>query len=590
VNQVNEKNISFSSLRRLLKLVLHYRVRFWLASFFLLVSSGVALIYPQIVRVGIDAGIRDGSIDRLNQLAFALVGIVTVHAFFMWMQYYLLDWLGGRVVVDIRSRVFSCVLSLHPEWFHKRRTGELVGRLSSDVTIVEGVLSDEFGKALRNLVQLIGGLCLSFAISPYLTSILLLAVPPMCIIALSIGAVLRRLSKIYHDSLAEASAQIQEAVGAIETVQCFVREYREARSYRREVMHAFGHAMHLARWFNSFTVILSVAGYAVVACILITGGRYVIAGNMTGGDLTAFFLYSLFFSNGVAGLGELWGALQRALGATERLFAIIDETPDICDPVNPVSLANIRGRVEFKYVHFHYPSRSDQPVLRGLNLSIEPGEIVAIAGHSGAGKSTLISLLLRFYDAIEGAVLLDGVDIRHVSLSDLRRSIAVVAQEPILFSSTIHENIAYGRENATQGEIEAADRDAYAHDFIETLPDGYDTRVGERGVKLSGGQRQRIAIARAILTDPKILILDEATSNLDAESEVLVQKAMARVMREHTTIVISHRLSAMRDADRIVLIEYGRVAQQGRHAELMDRQGSYQRLIKHQFLSAQIGA
>lgn len=304
---MNEKNISFFSLRRLLELVWQYRVRFWLASFFLLVGSGFALIYPHIVRVGIDVGIHDGSIDRLNQLAFAFVGIVAVHAFFMWMQYYLLDWLGGRVVADIRSRVFSRVLSLHAEWFHKRRSGELVGRLASDVTIVEGVLTNEFGKALRNLVQLIGGLCLSFAISPYLTSILLLAVPPMCIIAVSIGAVLRRLSKRYRDSLAAASAQVQEAVGAIETVQLFVREGREARSYRREVMHAFGHAIHLARWFSSFAVILSVAGYAVVAGILMTGGREVIAGNMTGGDLTAFFLYSLIFSNAVAGLGELWG-------------------------------------------------------------------------------------------------------------------------------------------------------------------------------------------------------------------------------------------------------------------------------------------
>jgi ABC-type multidrug transport system fused ATPase/permease subunit len=439
--------------------------------------------------------------------------------------------------------------------------------------------------ALRNGVQLLGGTVLLFVVNWRLTLLMLAVVPPLTIASVYFGRAIRRMSKRVQDELAEASGQVQESIGAIQTVQAFVRESTESAEYKKGVEAAFEQSISLARWRASFFSFVSTAGYIAMAGIIWVGGKAVIDGDLTAGDLTAFILYTAIVATSLAGVASLWGSLQRAAGATERLFAIIDTTPGIRDPENPVELPDGGGAVHFDHVSFHYESRPDKPVLVDVDIDVAPGEVVALVGPSGAGKSTLTALLLRFYDVQEGAVRFEGTDVRELRLSELRRAMAIVAQEPVLFSGTIRDNIAYGAAGVSDDRIEAAARDAHAHDFISGFPDGYATPVGERGVKLSGGQKQRIAIARAIVADPRVLILDEATSNLDSESEALVQEALGRLMEGRTTLVIAHRLSTVQDADRIVVLDEAHVAEQGTHDELMTAGGVYRRLVEHQIIS-----
>jgi ABC transporter fused permease/ATP-binding protein len=578
------KRKRLSQLWRLVLLLRPHRARFVIATIALLLGSGLALSYPQGARYGIDEGIRGGSIERLDQVLLVLIAIFIVHAALVWIRHYLMSWLGERVVADLRRLVFDRILSLPSSWFHERRTGELVGRLASDVTVIEGVVGSELSIALRNIVSLLGGLVLLFVVNAKLTLFMLLLVPPVTLGAVLFGRMIRRMSTKVQDRLAEASGHVQESIGAIQTVQAFVREDREARLYTRGVEAAFEQSVRLARWRASFFSVVSMSGYMSLAAIIWLGGREVIRGELSPGDLTAFLLYTIMIAGSLGSIAGLWGSLQRAAGATHRLFEIIDTTPDIRDPDDPVPLPDRGGALAFDAVHFHYESRPDHEVLGGLDLEISPGEVVALVGPSGAGKSTLTSLVLRFYDPTDGAVRFEGIDVTQLRLTELRRAMAIVAQEPVLFSGTIRDNIAYARDDATDAEVEAAARDAHAHEFIEAFPEGYATLVGERGVKLSGGQRQRVAIARAVLADPRVLILDEATSNLDAESEALVQEAIARLMRGRTTLVIAHRLSTVRDADRIVVLERGEIVEQGRHDELIAAGGVYRRLVEHQVI------
>jgi ABC transporter fused permease/ATP-binding protein len=573
-----------SQLQRLVGLVRPHQVRFAVATAALLIGSGLSLAYPQAVRMAIDLGIRAGSLDWLTNVLGAVVAVFVAHAGLVWVRHYLMSWLGERVVADLRAMVFERILQLPAAWFHERRTGELVGRLASDVTVIEGVVGSELSIALRNLVQLLGGLILLLVVNTRLTLYMLLVVPPLTLGTVAFGRVIRKMSASVQEKLAEASGQVQESVGAIQTVQGFVCEQREATLYRDGVESAFEAALRLARWRASFFSAVSTAGYVAVAAIIWLGGRAVIEGRISAGELTAFMLYTVMIAGSLASVAGLWGSLQRAAGATERLFAIVDTTPEIRSPPDPLPLPDRGGTARFRGVHFHYPSRPDHPVLTGVELEIAAGEVVALVGPSGAGKSTLTSLLLRFYDPVRGAVEFEGVDVRRLDLAELRRALAIVAQEPVLFSGTLRANIAYARPDASSAEIEAAARDARAHEFIVRFPDGYDTVAGERGVKLSGGQRQRIAIARAILANPRLLILDEATSNLDAESEALVQQALARLMRGRTTLVIAHRLSTVRDADRIVVVDGGQVVEEGKHDQLMAANGIYRRLVEHQVI------
>ncbi len=572
---------------RLTALLAPHKARFALALGALLSASLLALVYPWAAREAVDAGIAGGSSERLDRVVGFIVVVFCVHSVLVWVRHYSMSWLGERVVADLRVLVFDRILTLPLGWFHERRTGELVGRLASDVTVVEGVVGTELSMALRNGIQLVGGLVLLFVTDARLTGLMLAVVPPLVLGTMYFGRAIRRMSKGVQDELARVSGHVQESLGAIQTVQAFVRERKEAERYRGGVEAAFQRALSLARWRSSFFSAATLAGYIAIASVAWLGGRALIAGDITPGELTSFFIYTFIVAGSLAELASLWGALQRAAGATDRLFAIIDTVPEIRDPAAPVALPPGGGALRFEQVEFAYPSRPGHPVLRGFDLEVAPGEVVALVGPSGAGKTTVLQLLLRFFDVDRGRVTMEGVDVRALRLAELRRATAMVAQEPVLFAGTLGDNIAYGRDGASHADVERVARLANAHDFITAFPDGYGTVIGERGVKLSGGQKQRIAIARALLVDPRVLILDEATSNLDAGSEALVQEALARLMRGRTTLVVAHRLSTVRDADRIIVLDGGRVAERGRHGELMALDGIYKRLVEHQVITDQ---
>jgi ABC transporter fused permease/ATP-binding protein len=576
-------------LRRLYPLVRPHRGRLIFAIVCLFAASATMLVYPWAARYAVDVGMGSEASDHLDLLVGGVIVVFALNAIFVWLRHYTLSWLGERVVVDLRALVFDRIMMLPLSWFHERRSGELVGRLASDVTIVSGVVSSDLSMALRNGAQVIGALVMLFVIDFRLTLLVLAIVPVTVIVTVYFGRKIRRMTRTIQDQLAQVSGQVQESIGAIATVQAFVREQREAKRYRDGVETAFDSTISMVRLRSWFFSLSMTAGYIGIALVVWLGGKRVIAGDLTPGDLTSFFLYTFIVAGAFADLAGLWGSLQRAAGATDRLFSVIDTVPDIRDPEHPVPLPAGKGAVKFEGVSFAYPARRGQPVLTEVDLDIAPGEVVALVGPSGAGKTTILSLLYRFYDVDRGRVLVEGVDVRQLGLAELRRTFAMVAQEPVLFSGTIRENIGYAAAaTPSQEAIENAAKDAFAHDFISSFPDGYDTIVGERGTKLSGGQKQRIALARALIANPRVLILDEATSNLDAESEAAVQAALAKLMEGRTTIIVAHRLSTVRDADRIVVLEDARVVEQGAHDELMARRGTYHRLVEHQLIADQV--
>jgi ABC transporter fused permease/ATP-binding protein len=575
---------------RLLPLIRPHRARFALAFVTLCGASVINLVYPWAARQVVDIGLTKRTTGPLDQILVLMIGVFALNGGLVWLRHYSISWLGERVVADLRVKVFDRVLTLPLGWFHERRSGELVGRLASDVTVVEGLVGGQLSMALRNMIQLIGALIMLFVLDLELTMAMLAIVPPITLATIYFGRKIRRMSRAVQDQLARVSGQVQESVGAIATVQSFAREPYEAGRYRDGVERAFDQTLAMVRWRSWFYSTSLSAGYVGVAAVVWLGGRALIHDEFTAGKLIQFFFYTFIVAGALDGVSELWSSLQRAAGATDRLFAVIDTVPEIRDPVPVRALPPGKGALAFERVSFAYPTRRGQPVLTEVDLQIAPGEVVAVVGPSGAGKSTILSLLYRFYDVDAGRITLEGVDLRDLSLRELRRTLAMVAQEPVLFSGTIRDNIRYGRDGATDAEIERAARDAYAHDFIAGFPDGYATVIGERGTKLSGGQKQRIALARALLADPRVLILDEATSNLDAESEAAVQAALARLMHGRTTIIVAHRLSTVRDADRIVVIDGARVVEQGRHDELMARRGVYHRLVEHQLIADQRAA
>ncbi len=585
VTTPDKQTKSLGPLTQLLRLVKPYQGRFWAASIALFVSSAMGLVYPYAARQAVDDALAHKSMQDLNTLATLLIVVALVQSVFIWVRHYQMSWLGEKVVADLRVSVFQRLLQLPPSWFHARHTGEIMSRLSSDVTVIDGLVGTELSLALRHGVTLIGGVGMLFYSNWKLTLYMLAVVPPLMVFVVLFGRRVRQMSRAVQDRHAQTSTRVEEVVSAMQTVQAFVREPTENQTYRGNIDAAFGASLHLIRWRATMFSVVMLAVSVAMAVILWIGGSAVVRGELTGGELTSFLLYTVMVAASVGALASLAGALQRAAGATERIFEILRTEPTIHDAATTVAMPQGKGAVRFENVQFVYPTRPDQQVLDGVTLDVPAGQAIALVGSSGAGKTTLTSLLQRFHDVSGGAVLFDGVDVRQLKLADLRRHIAIVSQEPVLFSGTIRENIAYGRPDASHEDVETAAKDAHAHEFILRFPEGYETLVGERGVQLSGGQRQRVAIARALLANPRVLILDEATSSLDAESEALVQKALQRLMKGRTTLIIAHRLSTVRDADATAVLERGKLVQLGKHDALMAQDGTYRRLVEHQVVT-----
>jgi ABC transporter fused permease/ATP-binding protein len=576
------------SFARLLRLARSEWRRLALGTVFLVLGSGASLIYPQGIRLLLDdalAGSGDAGAATIDRIAMMMGVVLALQAVATGLRYVLFTTAGERVVTQLRRDLFSRLLEQEIAFFDERRTGELQSRLASDTTVLQNAVSVNISMALRNAATILGGIGLLLYTSPLLTAIMLCIVPPIALGAVYWGRRLRRLAREAQDALASASAVAEETLAGIRTVRAFVAEEASAARYGVAIEQAFELQARRIRVAATFMASVSAAGFAVATMVLWYGGRLVVEGQMSIGGLTSFLVYTMLVAFSLGALTDLYADLTKASGAAERVFELLERTPAMA-PRGGLTLAEVPGEVRFEAVRFTYPARPDAPVLEGMELVVAPGEIVALVGPSGAGKSTIASLVARLYDPLEGRVLLDGRDLRELDPEWLRRQVGTVAQEPILFSASIADNIRYARAGATDAEVEAAAKVANAHEFVMRFPDGYATAVGERGVQLSGGQKQRIAIARAVLKDPRILVLDEATSALDAESEHLVKEALDRLMRGRTTLVIAHRLSTVRDADRVLVIDGGKIVQAGDHAALMAEDGLYRRLVERQLTAA----
>jgi ATP-binding cassette, subfamily B, bacterial len=579
---------SLASLRAVLPFLRPYRGRIAVACLALVASSSATLVLPLFMGRLVDArGLSATQAHALTGFYAAFIIAAAVLGIASATRFYAVTWLGERVVADIRKAVFNNVLGLSPQFFEVTRTGEVLSRMTADTTLIQTVIGSSASLAMRNLVNMTGGLILMFVTSFRLAVLVLAAVVVVLLPILLFGRWVRRLSRASQDSIAETAARGTETLNAVPTVQAFTQEDYERRAFGGAVERAFGFARDRTKARAILTAVAIFTAFASLATVLLVGLHDVISGRMSGGELIAFIFYGVLVGGGVGSLSEVWGDLQRAAGATERLMELLHEVPVIRAPARPLALpARPTGAVSFDTVTFRYPTRPEFKALNNFSLTVAGGEAVALVGPSGAGKSTVFQLMLRFFDAQSGGIRFDGIDITQLDPGDLRRNIAVVSQEPVIFSGSIAANIRYGREEATEAEVRAAAQAAAAIEFIEKLPQGFDTVVGERGVTLSGGQRQRLAIARAILRDAPLLLLDEATSALDAENERLVQTALANLMVGRTTLVIAHRFSTIQRLKRIVVMEEGRVVAQGNHAELMADGGLYARLASLQFADA----
>jgi ATP-binding cassette subfamily B protein len=575
---------SLKPLQTLIPFVRPYRGTLVAALTALLIASGAMLALPIALRYLIDNGFIAQDIGTVNRYFGWFLAAALVFSVFAALRYYLVTWLGERVVADLRNAVYQRVIGMDPAFFEVTKTGEVLSRLTTDTTLVQSISGVGLSIALRSTLNLTGGLVLLVLTSPQLAAYTLVGIPVVILPVILVGRRIRNLSRQSQDRIADTSGLAGETLNAMQTVQAFTLEKLQARRYAEAVNASFITAVRRIKMNALLTVIATSLVFASITFILWLGSRAVLAGTMTGGQLGQFLMYAMMVGSSAAALSSLWGEIQRAAGAMERLSELLHAEPAIRAPVDPEHLpAKVRGRIRFEHVEFRYPSRPDSLALDDFNLEIRPGETVAIVGPSGAGKSTSFQLLLRFYEAASGRILIDDTNISRLDPLELRKQIGLVPQETVLFGESALENIRYGRPDAIEEEIKQAAVLAAADEFIRALPDGYNTFLGERGARLSGGQRQRIAIARAILKDPPILLLDEATSSLDAQSERLVQTALEGLMKDRTTLVIAHRLATVKKVDRIVVMNHGRIEAVGSHTELIRSNKLYARLAELQF-------